>query len=362
MNHRERVLTALSHERPDRCPMQISFTPEFARRLERDLRLRGLSAHNPHGGGNTYELERALDEDMLLTSVGWANSYYQAEGSYTDEWGIDWSSVDYETRYGTGRYTEIERHPLADDEAIDRYHPPGPHRPELYAAAWETLQRYAGEFWIVGVTVCTIFETAWALRGLDRLLMDFGLNPELAEQILEIPYRYHLEAAKKLVELGVDMIWTGDDMGGQSAMVLSPEMWRRFFKPKMADFFAELKSINPGIKIAYHSDGYVEPIIPDLIEIGLDVLNPVQPASMDPAEVKRKYGRKLCFWGTIDEQRTLPFGTPEEVRAEVLTRLDSVGRDGGLIIGPTHHVQLDTPLENFWALVDTIRGTRHGGS
>lgn len=339
--------------------MQVSFTPEFARRLEEDLELRGLREHNPHGGGNTYELERALDQDMLLSSVGWANSYYQTAGSYTDEWGVGWRSVEYETRFGTGRYTEISTHPLADDGEVDRYCPPDPDRPELYSPTRETLERYGEEYWIVGVTVCTIFETAWALRGLDRLLMDLALAPELADRILDIPYRYHLQAAKRLVEMGVDMIWTGDDMGGQSSMVISPDMWRRYFKPRMASLFAALKAINPRLTIAYHSDGYIGDIIPDLIDIGLDVLNPVQPACLDPAEVKRKYGGALSFWGTIDEQHTLPFGTPEQVGAEVLRRLSTVGGNGGLIIGPTHHVQLDTPMENFWAMVDTIRGSRH---
>ena len=151
------------------------------------------------------------------------------------------------------------------------------------------------------------------------------------------------------------MIWTGDDIGGQSAMMLSPALWRRLFKPRMAKFFAELKRLNPNVKIAYHSDGVIHPIIPDLIEIGLDVLNPVQPACMDPVQLKREYGGHLCFWGSIDEQHTLPFGTPADVREEVRTRLATLGKGGGLILGPTHHVQLDTPMENFWAMVDTIK-------
>ena len=120
---------------------------------------------------------------------------------------------------------------------------------------------------------------------------------------------------------------------------------------------AALKSINPRVKVAYHTDGAVWPIIPDLVEIGLDILNPVQPACMDPAELKRLYGDRLCFWGTIDEQATLPFGTSQQVRDEVITRLKTIGKGGGLIIGPTHHVQLDTPLESFWAMVDTITNT-----
>ena len=111
------------------------------------------------------------------------------------------------------------------------------------------------------------------------------------------------------------MIWTGDDVGAQHGMLISPAAWRRFLKPRMAEFISALKAINPDLKVAYHSDGNIEPIIPELIEIGLDVLNPVQPACMDPAKLKRQYGDKLCFWGTIDEQHTLPFGTPEQVRA-----------------------------------------------
>src|SRR5512142_3416649 len=136
MKNRDRVLTALNHQVADRCPMQVSFTPEFAARLEADLKLKGQGLHNPHGGGNTYELERALDEDMLLTSVGWVNGYY-APGyadvdAYTDEWGVTWKCVEYTTRFGTGKYTEPFGHPLADDAAISRYRPPDPHRPELY--------------------------------------------------------------------------------------------------------------------------------------------------------------------------------------------------------------------------------------
>jgi len=359
MKPRERILAALSHEEPDRCPMQVSFTPEFADRLRADLQMKGQRVHNPHGGGNTYELERALGEDMLLTSVGWANSYYQQPGAYTDEWGIGWDSHPYETPFGTGHYTEIVSHPLADDQAILSYTPPDPNRPELYAEAERVVREFQGDYWIVGVTVTTIFETAWALRGLQQMLVDFVENPDLADAILEIPYQYHLTAAKKLVQMGVDMIWTGDDVGTQHAMLISPRHWRRFLKPRMAHFIAELKAINPALKVAYHSDGNILPIIPELIEIGLDILNPIQPASMDPAEVKRQFGDRLCFWGSIDEQHTLPYGSPDDVRAEVLRRLRTLGKGGGLIIGPTHHVQLDTPLENFWAMVHTIRETAY---
>ncbi len=357
MKHRERVLMALNREIPDRCPMQISFTPEFAARLRKDMGLSDMDAHNPHGGGNTYELERTLDEDILLTSVGWANSYYMDDKPYTDEWGVGWNVQAYETPFGVGHYTEICSHPLEDMQKIDSYTPPDPTRPELYHASEHMIRDFKDEYWIVGVTVTTIFETAWALRGLEQLLVDMATEQDLANKVLDIPYQYHLQAAKKLVALGVDMIWTGDDIGAQNKMLISPKMWRQFFKPRMANLIAELKDINPKVKIAYHTDGDVLPVIPELIEIGIDVLNPIQPASMDPADIKQRFGDQLCFWGTIDEQHTLPFGSPEDVKAEVIQRLKTIGRGGGLILAPTHHVQLDTPLENFWAMVNTIAKT-----
>jgi uroporphyrinogen decarboxylase len=361
MKPRDRVKMALDHQKPDRCPMQISFTPEFAERLREDMHQTGRSVHNPHGGGNTYELERALGEDMLLTSVGWANSYYANEtyagrNSYVDEWGVTWLNAPYETRFGAGFYTDIVGHPLADSGRIAHYRPPDPHRPELYREAERLIAAHKQDYWIVGVTVTTIFETAWALRGLEQMLLDLAEDSGLADAILDIPFRYHLTAAKKLVEMGADMIWTGDDVGTQHGMLISPATWRRFLKPRMAEFISTLKATDPKVKVAYHSDGKIEKIIPELIEIGLDVLNPVQPGCMDPAKLKREYGDRLCFWGSIDEQQTLPFGTPEEVRKEVRERLETVGYDGGLILSPTHHVQLDTPLENFWAMVHAIEG------
>jgi uroporphyrinogen-III decarboxylase len=124
----------------------------------------------------------------------------------------------------------------------------------------------------------------------------------------------------------------------------------------MAEFVSVLKSMNPALKVAYHSDGCIYPIVGDLVDIGIDVLNPIQPRAMDPLRLKRDYGDRLCFWGCIDEQYTLPFGTAAEVRSEVLDRICAFDA-GGLILSPTHHVQLDTPMENFWSMVDAIRST-----
>ncbi|MGA3218109.1 MAG: uroporphyrinogen decarboxylase family protein [Acidimicrobiales bacterium] len=360
MTHRDRVAEALSHSEPDRCPWQASFTPEFARRLRTELHLGGAGAHNPHGGGNPYDLEVAFDQDVLITSVGWANSYYGQGDEYVDEWGVGWQSVAYTTPYGVGHYTEPRGHPLADAGALAYYQPPDPTRPELYADAQRLIAEHGDEYWIVGSAVTTIFETAWAMRGLEQLMIDFIEDPDLADAILDIPYQYHLAAAETLAGMGVDMIWLGDDVGQQQGMLISPRHWRRFLKPRLANIINRVKSVNPALKVAYHTDGCVYAIIPELIEIGLDVLNPVQPAAMDPARLKREYGRELCFWGSIDEQHTMPFGRPDEVRREVEERVKTVGQDGGLILAPTHHLQLDTPLENFWALLEAVGGARPG--
>ena len=201
MKHRERVEMALNHEEPDRCPMQVSFTPEFAKRLEKEMGLTATDLHNPHGGGNTYALERMLGEDMLLTSVGWANSYYSDRAeTYTDEWGVTWRNVPYTTPFGQGTYTEMVGHPLAEDERIGSYRGPDPQRPELYVEAERLIREHRSEYWIVGVAVTTIFETAWALRGYEKTLIDLILNPDLVSDLFDIPYRYHLAVAKRLYE------------------------------------------------------------------------------------------------------------------------------------------------------------------
>lgn len=353
MNSKERVLTALNHKEPDRVPRLASFTPEFASKLRQHLGLED-ELFNPHGG-TEHELEIKMGNDILLTAQGFANSYYQTlEEDYTDEWKIGWKIIEYKTKHGNGRYTEISENPLANDNAIETYVPPDPTDELRYEPSKKLIEEYSKEYPIMGVIVCTIFETAWALRGFDKLMIDFITNGDLANRILDIPYKYHLCAGKKLVKMGVDIIWTGDDMGGQNSMLISPELWRKYFKPRMAELFQELKSINPDLKIAYHSDGNIYSIIDELVEIGLDILNPVQPKCMDPYYLKKRYGKNLSFWGTIDIQETLPFGTQEEIENEVKKRIKNIGPGGGFIICPTHNVQIDTSLKNFFAFWNAI--------
>ncbi|MCF7945680.1 MAG: hypothetical protein K9L24_02375 [Spirochaetia bacterium] len=349
MTRRERVQSALALEKPDRPPLQISFTKEFAQRL-RDEYGMVQDAHTPMGD-SSVKLEEATHQDMLLHAVGWVNGYFSSdEKEFMDEWGVAYRQVEYQTKFGKGSYAEVCSHPLADEAAVQSYTAPDPNREEIYDAAEAMIRDYKQDWYMVGCAVTTIFETAWALRGLEQMLMDFLLDEELAEAVLDIPWKYHMRVAERLTEMGYDMIRLGDDVGGQNGMLLSPDIWRKFLKPRMAETISAIKRINPDTVVAYHSDGNIEPIIPDLIEIGLDVLNPIQPASMNPAEIKRKYGDRLVLWGTVDEQDTLPFRDAAYVAAEIRERINSCGYNGGLLLGPTHHVQLDTPVLALYKL------------
>jgi len=335
--------------------MTASFTSEFAQRLQNYLGLPQTPV-KPHDARIEHNIEVTLGLDIIQYSVGIVTSYYASEkDEYTCEWGIKWKQEKYNTHLGQGKYPEMIEHPLSDEDRTKKYISPDPHREGLYKPLEHILDIYGKEFCIMGVTVCTVFEGGWYLRGLEKLLIDMVENEELANYVLDIPFKYHLEVAKKLVRMGVDMIWLGDDVGGQRSMLISPQFWRKYLKPRMSIICQELKEINSSLKIAYHSDGNIYPIIDELIEIGIDVLNPIQPKAMDSVYLKKRYGDKLSFWGTLDEQYTLPFGSSEEVKREVLERIKTIAPGGGFIISPCQHVQLDTPLENFMSFINTVK-------
>jgi uroporphyrinogen decarboxylase len=201
----------------------------------------------------------------------------------------------------------------------------------------------------------TIFETAWLIRSMEELLPDMLGNPDWAAVLLDRIAEIRRIQSAKFAEADVDIIRTGDDVASQRGMLMDPETWREWLKPRLASIIDSAREVKPDVLIWYHSDGDCRAIIPDLIEIGVDILNPVQPECMDPAEVKKLYGDRLSFSGTIGTQTTMPFGTPEEVRSEIKKRIHTVGRGGGLLIAPTHVLEPDVPWENVLAFVDGVR-------
>lgn len=239
---------------------------------------------------------------------------------------------------------DIETYPLSDRDRAYRHRDfetqiNGFHEQGLAVTAW------AGN----------VFESSWQIRGMEDFLSDLYTAPELAEALVERLTLGNIAIAKAASKAGADIIRYGDDVATQSGMMMSPDLWRRVFKPSLARQFAAAKEVNPDVLTWYHSDGNCEAIVPDLIEIGLDILNPVQPECMDPAEMKKKYGDRLSFWGCVGTQTTLPFGTPEDVRATVRHLVKHVGYNGGLVIAPSHVIEPDVPWENIEAFADACR-------
>jgi uroporphyrinogen decarboxylase len=204
---------------------------------------------------------------------------------------------------------------------------------------------------------CTIFEIAWYMRSMERLLIDFYEHSTFASVLLDRITALRCAQARHLAASGADVIGFGDDIGSQRGLLMRLSMWRTWIKPCLAQVIDAARETNPDILVFYHSDGNVEAAVADLIDIGVDILNPVQPECMDPAHLKREYGRDLSFWGTIGTQSTFPFGSPDDVVREVRHRIETVGVGGGLMIAPTHMVEPDVPWENIIAMVDTVKNS-----
>jgi uroporphyrinogen decarboxylase len=199
------------------------------------------------------------------------------------------------------------------------------------------------------------FEGMSWMRGPELTLMELiGDEPIIAAVVNKFVERVHFMVTR-MTRAGADILMFGDDIGSQDRMFLSPDLWRRWFKKPFGEAIRLAKAINPDILIFFHSDGYIEPVIPDLIDIGLDILNPVQPECMDPENIKAQYGKYLSFWGTIGVQSTMPFGTPREIRDLVKRRIEIVAKGGGLFLAPAHMLEPEVPLENVLAFVDAMK-------
>jgi len=239
---------------------------------------------------------------------------------------------------------ELKEYPFSDYQAEYRYK----HLKK------EVEEIHKKELYAVAMMECTIFEVSWQLRGMDTLFFDFIENKPFAKYLLDYITEMRRFMIRHFAEAGVDLIHLGDDVGTQRGMLMSPDMWREWFKERMRSIISVAKKINPEVTISYHSDGNIEEIIPDLIEIGIEVLNPVQPEAMDPVKLKKTYGNQLAFWGTMGGQTTIPFGTPEQVKKEVRERIETLGRGGGLLIAPGHMLQPGVPWENILAFFEAV--------
>ena len=222
--------------------------------------------------------------------------------------------------------------------------------------SWQKLQRQVDELkaedrFVLG-WVGNPFESAWKLRGFERTLLDFVDNPQFATLLLDLTTEACCANAEHVARAGADMLFLYDDLALQTGPMFNVATFRQWLLPRYQKIIEAGRSIVPDIPVFFHTDGNAMTMIPHLIEAGVTVLNPVQPECMDPAEAKKCYGDRLAFWGTVGVQRTMPFGTPEEVKAEVRLRIETVGRGGGLVLSPAQTLYADVPWENIVAFFE----------
>jgi uroporphyrinogen decarboxylase len=360
VSSRQRFLTTLEHRPPDRPPVFMTLTPQVAERLADAV---GLPREPPLDS----LLSTRISHPRLLTHLGndavgiaacappSAPTHRDEEGTLVNEWGMRFRTV--------GLYDEFSEFPLAHASTVadvEAYLLPDPLADGRYHAAAATVRDYGSDHLVIGDLECAMFETAWYLVGLEKLLSDMATDEPYVTALLDRLAALSTRTGLELIRRGADVIWAGDDFGTQERMLMSPAMWRRVFKPRIREMFAAFRNAKPDIKLAWHSCGSIVPIIPDFIEIGLDILNPIQPRAkgMEPRFLKREYGRDLVFFGGLDIQELLPRATPQQVKDEVRRLVDILGEGGGYILAPAHNVQDDTPTENILAIFDAVQGVQ----
>ncbi len=363
MNSKQRVWTALTRQGlPDRVPLQFDLCRALA---DHFCGVYGIPAHytTAYYEDVTYRLSNndlrvAMGSDCVIVGAGLPRDYRHPvddEGYIVNEFGM-------KMRQGP-IYMEVIRHPMAGitTPAEVEDHPfPDPLADGRYDDAALYIDKYKDDYFIVGDMELTMFDMMQQLVGLEKLLVDMARSEPYVETLMDKCKDFALAVGKKLVSMGVDGVWTGDDFGAQNGMLISPRMWRKYFKERYRDVYAQLKAVNPAVMIMQHCDGAVAPILGDWVEVGLEVFNPVQPnvPGHEPEDLKSSFGDRMSFWGAIDQQRLLPFGTPAEIEADVRSKIDVLGRGGGYMVAPAHIIQADAPPENVLAFIDAVK--KHG--
>ncbi len=341
MTKRERFLAFVNFQKVDRVPRYANFV-EHLRGKMTDFLGRDPHAHydmdNPDGAGL-----RPPEGFKLPDYSPYHPDRVHGEAGFTiDGDGCGHLSCGFHhfTEYisplrNAEKFDELEQYPLVknigwlDDKMREAAQ--NAHQQELPAA----------------VFVGHMYEGAWQVRGYEPFLMDLMTQPEWAEFLLDHFCENNQRSAVAAAEAGYDLIKTGDDVANQNTMMFAPELWRKIMKPRWAKVIAAARAIKPDVAIWYHSDGNIWDILDDIVEIGINILNPVQPECMDAAAIRKRFGKRLAFDGCVGTQTTFPFGSPADVRKRVMNlaqELDS--RNGGLMLSPTHVLEPEVPTEN----------------
>ena len=352
MTSKERVLLAINHQEPDKVPLDAWLAPEVADQL--------ISMLNVDTSKDPFALAKRLGNDFLYRAVGFCEGYSTiydetkkiGDNLYRDDFGIKWSFK----RQDLGGYCEMVEHPLADLRNYDRFPWPDPLKVSKVGLEENRrlIERDGREYGIIGAVACSMLEGAWYLRGLENFLLDLAANLDFVEDLLDHTMKHSLVLSRELVKMGVDILWWGDDFSVESGPIMQPELFRRLLKSRYARVFSELRGLNKDLKIAFHCDGKVEWALDDLVEVGVDIINPLQPDVNDSAAVKKRYRKNLTVWGNVDTRHVMSRGSAAEVVAEVKKVIRTLSPGGGHLLSSNHTIQatpraVDNAIAFYWA-------------
>ena len=349
MDARDRVRLTLTCKQPDRVPVALGFFPQSFTQIAPtepedyfDLDIGYVSFDQSIEQKSFIDYMKALPDDVY---VGWQErlqTYQQWNYHPEREAGgplSDIRGVEEIAEWTPPRVVDIEKYPVLKSE-VAKHHRLG----RAVAAAPPNLG---------GV----LFEAGYRLRGFESFLTDLADRTELAEYLLDQLAAVLLESALLLAEAEVDVLMLGDDVALPDGLIISPEMWREIFGPRLKSVIEAARDVSPELTIFYHSDGDFTQLIPDLIEVGINAINPVQPDCMDPAAIKQAYGERLAIWGSVGTAMQWDLGTPDVIRNEVRERINALAPDGGYVLAPAYDLCF-APFENIVAFCETAR--EHG--
>ena len=354
MNPRTRILKAFKRlpGLPDRVPIQFDLCRQLADHFGDKLGIPVNYTENLYEDV-TYrisanELRIAMGSDVVVTGASVSDDYKVIKDSYgtwLNEYGMLMRQGDI--------YVEVVKYPLAGAETkadIDAFQFPDPDAPGRFRDAEALIRKYKDDYLIFGDIEVTVFSLAHQLVGMQKLLVDMMMEAEYVIPLFKACAEFQTQIGLRLIEKGVDAIWFGDDFGTQTSLIIPPEIFRDQLKPIYKGMVDRFKTAKPDIIPILHCDGAVADLLDDIREIGFEVFNPVQPGVPGhlPLDMKTNFGEKFSFWGAIDQQDLLPFGTDEELEKDIIEKISILGKEGGYMISPAHIIQNDVKSGREW--------------